>query len=198
MIDLNIIRHGIHKVHKHGLMHVIKKTLTANKSNSIPLYKLTIDSDNAIYGCEYKPSPCDEVHQAIESLPIKYNDYTFIDIGSGKGTVLKIALSYGFKKVIGIEFAHELVDIAKKTVPEAQSICCDATQYDFPTGKDVIYMYNPFERTVLTKVMSKIGALRDSEIYLIYLQCQDQDIVEKYSKHLSPEGWMQTFKVNSL
>ncbi len=43
-------------------------------------------------------------------------DFTFIDLGSGKGRVLLMASEYPFQKIIGVEFMPELHRAAQKNI----------------------------------------------------------------------------------
>ena len=91
-------------------------------------------------------------------------DYTFIDIGCGKGRTLILALDYGFRNVVGVEFAAELVAIARAnlasrgldTNANVTVLQEDATQYEFPGGPLVVYLYNPFGPEVFRKVLDNL------------------------------------------
>ena len=49
----------------------------------------------------YSPVRAINVRDSLHSLPIgNYSDYTFIDIGSGKGRVLFVAAEFPFRKVV--------------------------------------------------------------------------------------------------
>jgi tRNA G46 methylase TrmB len=63
----------------------------------------------------YGPVRVANAHAALRDLPLvhtqnggagggAYSQYTFIDVGSGKGRVLFVAAEYPFRKVIGVEF----------------------------------------------------------------------------------------------
>jgi hypothetical protein len=41
-------------------------------------------------------------------LPKDLSDFTFVDIGSGKGSILFYACRYDFRRVLGVEFAENL------------------------------------------------------------------------------------------
>jgi methylase of polypeptide subunit release factors len=55
----------------------------------------------------------DELANAVASLDVEHKDFTFIDLGSGKGRALVLALSYPFRRVVGVEFALELHRVAE-------------------------------------------------------------------------------------
>lgn len=195
---ISALKFGVHKVRQYGFVHCLKRFLSKQKeSTAIPLYQLTIESENAVYGVQYKPSPDDVVASSISELSINYAEFSFIDVGSGEGRTLLVAERFGFKRVIGVEFAKELVEISRKNCPNAETYCQDATTYDLPDGNLVIYMYNPFEAPVMEKVMVRISeAAKTRLIYLIYLQAECADVVLKYASPIVPDGWIRSFIVN--
>jgi SAM-dependent methyltransferase len=93
-------------------------------------------------------------------------DYTFVDFGAGKGRTLLLASHDGFRKIIGVEFAGELVKCATDNIAhyknaaqkcrDIQVIEADAVEFALPHGPLVIYFYNPFTREVLDFVMRNI------------------------------------------
>ena len=99
-------------------------------------------------------------------LPMDLHDYTFIDFGAGKGRTLLLAGRNGFRKIIGVEFAGELVACAevniaryknaKQKCHDVQIIEADAVELALPDGPLVIYFYNPFTREVFNSVMRNI------------------------------------------
>jgi SAM-dependent methyltransferase len=105
-------------------------------------------------------------------------DFTFIDLGSGKGRVLLMAAPYGFKRIIGVEFMPEWHRVAEENIrkytancavenkPAAaiESLCMDARDFEFPAGPLVVYMFNPFPEPVLAAVLERLrqSLLKDS------------------------------------
>jgi SAM-dependent methyltransferase len=93
-------------------------------------------------------------------------DFTFVDLGSGKGRVLLMAASYGFKKIIGVEYMPEWHRIAgeniRKFVAEhkiaaaIQNLCVDARDFHFPAGPLVVYLFNPFPEPILAAVLERL------------------------------------------
>jgi hypothetical protein len=129
---------------------------------------LTIVSDNAHLGREYMATSVAVARSTLSKLHRHNNlsDFYFIDFGSGKGRVLLIASEYNFKKVIGLEFAKELHEIARKNIKkyksvnqkcfDVESVCADACDYDIPDEKCVFYFFNPFKSNVLLRVLGNI------------------------------------------
>lgn len=102
----------------------------------------------------------------MESLPGDLHDHTFIDIGSGKSRTLLLASRYSFAEIIGVEFARELVDIARSNVERFRDpsqkcralsvVEADAAAYDFPETPLVVYFYNPFSKDVFDIVLKNL------------------------------------------
>jgi SAM-dependent methyltransferase len=121
-------------------------------------------SNNFALGVRYEgcnPVTCEEL---LSSLNIRYEDWTFVDVGSGKGRALMIAEKFRFKAVIGVEYSRKLVAIAR-TLTQATIFCCDAAEYNFPELPLVVFMYHPFNRSVLEKVLANLRG----DVILIYL-----------------------------
>ncbi|MDE5452803.1 hypothetical protein GWE18_07960 [Bradyrhizobium sp. CSA112] len=145
----------------------------------VPLWKLEIDSQYRDEGTRYQTIDPDAVRIAIENLPIEFEDFVYIDLGSGKGRTLLIASEYPFKQTVGVEFSLELHTIAtgnidrysKRKCKNVSSLHLDAASFDFPPDNMVIYMYHPFGESVFRRVLENLEVSldhRDREVYVIY------------------------------
>jgi len=152
-------------------------TRGTDTSGTTRLWQLTIQSDNAASGVGYQATPEAEFHWAVDALKIEPADFRFIDLGCGKGRTLIMAAEFGFQEVIGVEFAQELAETARRNllrlgVPNHQIHHSDAAQFRFPDGNLVVYLYNPFGPDVLSKVLDSLSRAKedmpDREVYLIY------------------------------
>jgi SAM-dependent methyltransferase len=137
-------------------------------------------------GFPYLPTRPNAARRVIRSLPIgDPSEYTFVDLGSGKGRMLLIASEFAFLKVVGVEMREDLHGQAKENArryrnPAAQSsrIDCrlvDATHFDFPAGKLVVYLFNPFSPEIMGKVFQRLDASFEQdprEIVLVYVYPQ--------------------------
>jgi len=105
--------------------------------------------------------------QALAHLPApNYEEYTFVDLGSGKGRMLFVAAEYPFRKIEGVEFAVQLHREAEQNIVsyrhrrrrcrDIRSVNMDATEYKFPDGNLVLYLYNPFGLEVTKKVFANL------------------------------------------
>jgi SAM-dependent methyltransferase len=121
--------------------------------------------------------------QILRRLQLDFEKYTFVDLGSGKGRALLIASDYPFRAIVGVELSPKLHAIAVKNIAiyrtsaqrcqDIRSIEGDATEYSFPDGPLVVYLWNPFEAPVFTCVLANLEAtlVRDPrEICIVYIQ----------------------------
>ena len=85
---------------------------------------------------------------------------SFIDLGSGKGKACLYAHSTRiFKTIVGIELSAFLVDIAdrnkrKLAAANVAFLNVDATEFELPNSDHLIFMFNPFDRSVLERFIS--------------------------------------------
>lgn len=130
----------------------------------------------------YEAVPLVTFVRMMSRLPAKLSDFVFIDFGSGKGRALLLAAQYGFKRIIGIEFATELHGIAQRNIDaylrqgtrpaQIELINQNALCYPIPDEKCVFYFFNPFGEQVLGEVMSNIEAShkrRPRKMYFLYV-----------------------------
>lgn len=137
------------------------------------LWNFEITSPNAIFGVKYQATDEQELADAVGYLQEDPHDLTFIDLGCGKGRALLVAANLGFKRVVGVEFAHELAEIARKNVSKMHVVNAivlevDSAEYRFPDSEMVVYLYNPFSQEVMHKVVANLRASTSKKLYLIY------------------------------
>jgi hypothetical protein len=96
---------------------------------------------------------------------IDADNYTFVDFGSGKGKALLLAAGYSFRAVIGVEFALELHEVADANIRsyrgpvnsgEIRSVHADAAAVPIPPGPLVLYFFNPFSESILSRVLENV------------------------------------------
>jgi hypothetical protein len=118
---------------------------------------------------EYVASRAATARLAIGELPIRdHRDYTFVDIGSGKGKILFVAAEYPFRRIEGVEFAAELHRQAQENIRafhnrrqkcgRIESMHGNAIDYEFPRENLVIYFFNPFGPEVMEPVLENLEA----------------------------------------
>jgi SAM-dependent methyltransferase len=143
--------------------------------------------------------------RTIEALDIAPERFTFVDLGSGKGRALLVASRFPFRKIIGVEFIPELsavasANVAKFSPPwrrcqEIETINGDATEFEYPAGPLVIYLYNPFLPPVLKRCLKHLAKSLEREpreVYLVYVNPAFQKLVKKYMPKFEQQ-WEKVF-----
>ncbi len=181
---------------------------------SSALEGLTIGSENKERGTPYQPSrvvPLRRLFRLIQPL-ISANS-VLVDLGCGKGRVLFVGLEFGFKEARGVEFAHELCEIAKKNCAvfkarrrfkaDCRIIEADVTQYAIEPDETVFFMFNPFDEIILQKVLGNIEAslrMHPRKILIIYYNPRAAQIIEQrddFTRLQEHNFWGYNFKVYS-
>ena len=120
--------------------------------------------------------------QALDRLNLSWPDYTFVDVGCGKGRAVMLALKYPFARVVGWELSRELTDVAaenlrrfraewRRDVP-VEVVAGDAAGLELPLGPLVLYLYHPFAAPIMKRFLAGLqGSLERAprEIYVLYV-----------------------------
>ncbi len=151
-------------------------------STRVHLTDLQIDNPNWISSTGYGPTRPEIFHEVLSAFSIRYEDFIFIDLGSGKGRVLLLASDYPFRKIIGVEFSSHLHDIAQDNIRryrkgtqkcrDITSVCMDFTEFQLPMGPLVLFFYNPASSEVMATMATNIArCLMEHErpIFIIYV-----------------------------
>lgn len=117
----------------------------------------------------------------LASPKIDFHEYTFIDIGSGKGRVLLMAADYPFRRILGIELLPALHRAAQENISKyksdsqqcfaIESICGDARSFVFPQEPTVLYLFNPLPEAGLVEMLGNLErSLREHPrpVYVLY------------------------------
>jgi SAM-dependent methyltransferase len=93
-------------------------------------------------------------------------DDVFVDFGSGKGRVLLMAARYyPFKRVMGVEIAAGLNDVARSNVERnlkrlrcrrVELVTSDALCFAPPDDMTIAYFYSPFYGSIFSRVVENI------------------------------------------
>ena len=137
-------------------------------AGSIQLDTLSVVGPNQQHGNECVCTSPNSFDFMMRSLPRSLSGYTFVDIGAGKSRTLLLASRYDFAKIVGVEFASELVECSKRNIArfttdgqrcrDLSIVEADAAQFAFPDTPLVIFFYNPFTRDVFDAVLGNIVA----------------------------------------
>lgn len=156
--------------------------------NTKMLDELEIDSPNKVHGRYYEGTNAYLFKRMFSQVRVDIPNSCLIDFGSGKGKVMLMAAERGFPKVLGVEFSIELVEICRrnleifkrktKSKTEFEVIHMDAAEYQIPPEANLLFFSNPFDETLIEKVIANI---------LMSLEKYPREIVVV---HLFPQGNM--------
>jgi hypothetical protein len=143
------------------------------------LGSLTVIGVNRDHGVRYEPSG--SIRPTLRDLDIAFEQYGFIDLGSGKGRVLLTSAEFPFRFVIGVEFSSELHTIAQQNIRQyrrgalrcrdIRSVLGDAAEYALPPVPLVVYLFNPFTGPVLNVVIRNIRRSVDADPRDVIMIC---------------------------
>jgi SAM-dependent methyltransferase len=146
------------------------------------LSDLEIPSPNWIHGNNYAPVWPEQFRTALTTVPLRYEDYVFVDFGSGKGRALLLASEYPFKRIVGVEFSPELHAAAQRNISKYQSprrkcavvesMCADFLEFPLPLEPSVLFFFDPCDRSLLARMMARLSQslkAHPRDLYLIYI-----------------------------
>ena len=147
-------------------------------------------STEPYWGSVYWGSQPSFVRSAIAALPPQHA-FTFIDLGCGKGRALIVASEFHFREIIGVELSPTLANIARKNAQIIKARFSgrtgilikegDAGAFQFPAGNLVVYLYNPFGREVLLRVIAALEmaiSAHPREVYVVYMYPNLSDCID--------------------
>jgi hypothetical protein len=179
--SFDFVARNIRHIIAHRLVRRWDRKYGVDTAGSIQLDSLSIASLNKAFGNECVCTSPRSFQFVMQNLPHDVSDYSFVDIGAGKSRTLLLASRFNFRKIVGVEFARELVGCSQENITRFRApwrqcrdlsiMEADAAQFMFPKTPLVLYFYNPFACQVLEQVLANLAAsLRAAPrpCYLIY------------------------------
>jgi SAM-dependent methyltransferase len=134
-----------------------------------------------VFHSPYQPTDPALFREMMASLPIDFREFTFVDMGSGKGRTLLMASEYPFGRIVGVEILPELDRAAQENIgdyksatrlcAQIESICADAREFVLPEGSLVLYLFNPLPEAALRQVMQGLqqsGTGNPKPLWIVY------------------------------
>jgi len=142
-------------------------------------YDIALDNfeHGSMYMCSWT-SEVKKIFNIVRNLLAKeFSNYTFIDVGCGKGKVAIIWKSECSKVkekqyIIGLDYYKPLINVAQINHQiffneQGNYFHLDATQTNYCDFGDkiILYFYNPFDEIIMEKVLDKLHLLKTIIIY---------------------------------
>jgi hypothetical protein len=153
--------------------------------------EVKIENESPEYSLPYEPTPTVIVPTVLPKLANSFGGFAFVDLGSGKGRMVLLAAQFDFDRVIGVEFAQQLHQLAQENVDNYRGnslrcksltlTCEDAKNFDFPSEKCIpsqkciIFIFNPFKRELLTHIVDRLAtshAAKPRTMYIVFVNAE--------------------------
>jgi len=138
-----------------------------------------------VFHSPYQPTEGALFHEMLDALQEQthadFHEFVFVDLGSGKGRTLLMASDYPFRWIVGVELLPALHQAAQENLSEyrsesqkcfmLESICADASEFEFPDEPTVLYLFNPFPESGLRCVIANLEqSLREHRraVFVLY------------------------------
>jgi 16S rRNA G966 N2-methylase RsmD len=128
---------------------------------------LTAEDNLKAHAKGYEPVTEEQIQTLLKMLPAAdFSASIFIDLGSGKGRALFVAASYPFHQIIGVEYSHELHEVAVRNVRtyrnpgqkcfDIKPVRADATTFGLPESPTVCFINNPYGESMIARTAKNI------------------------------------------
>lgn len=152
---------------------------------------LVTDSANKGQATWYGATRARPLEKLLRRLDLP-RDTGFVDLGAGKGRVVILAASYGFRKIVGIDFSEPLCQAARQNIEsfrrgrsmdsEITIVHSDVVLYPFKPDESVFFLYDPFSASVLEQVLVNLRRSVEKsprEIWMIYNAPRQHQAMER-------------------
>ena len=162
---------------------------------------LGLAAGDAEQSVEYEPCIPEILAGALSNLSIRFQEYVFVDLGSGKGVAVLSASLFPFKHIVGIEWSMRVARIARENARKfahPEQVCRsielldgDATAYELPHEPLVIFMYNPFREPLVRRFVDNLRrSLEQCPRHVVIVYCNPM-----YKQVFEEAGFLQKVEV---
>ena len=136
----------------------------------------------------YMPASYDLLEMFFSEIKLSTFQH-FLDIGCGKARAMCVAAAFGIKKITGIELSKELYKNAQENIaatkakyPSAEFKIYnnDAFYFDIDDDVDCVFMFNPFDETIMSGVMENIETSLDNnprDMTIVYINPVEKHVL---------------------
>lgn len=128
-------------------------------------------------------------HWQETSPPHPLHDYSFIDLGAGKGRAMMLASELPFKEIIGVELNPRMASRAKRNLKAWEAtararspihiVIQDAAEFSYPENPCLIYLFNPFAAPVIRRILRRVEqSFLPQQADLLYVNHEFQSVLD--------------------
>ena len=149
------------------------------------LEKKSVDISHATI---YMPASYDLLEMFFSEIKLSTFQH-FLDIGCGKARAMCVAAAFGIKKITGIELSKELYKNAQENIAatkvkypstEFKIYNNDAFYFEIDDNVDCVFMFNPFDETIMSGVMENIETSLDNnprDMTIVYINPVEKHVL---------------------
>ena len=136
----------------------------------------------------YMPASYDLLEMFFSEIKLSTFQH-FLDIGCGKARAMCVAAAFGIKKITGIELSKELYKNAQENIAatkvkypstEFKIYNNDAFYFEIDDDVDCVFMFNPFDETIMSGVMENIETSLDNnprDMTIVYINPVEKHVL---------------------
>lgn len=197
-----------HQPKEYAAIHPFDRQYGVDTSGLLTAEELSFGSGQSdLFNAGYFGIAPSALRNMLQRLQPRFEQYTFVDLGSGKGRAMLIAAEYPFRAICGVEIsprlhAIALANIARYSNPNQlchniQATLGDASTYAFPPGPLLVYLWNPFEGPVFSAVLANLerSLVREPrDVIVLYVEPNHAELLA-ISSHWR-ELWHHDFEMS--
>lgn len=177
---------------------------------TVPTDELGLSAEEIEQAEHYEPADVMGFGFLIEQLDVPHQEYTFVDLGSGKGRALLLATEFPFKAIVGVEISQPMHEIALQNIENfsasqdasrLSSVCEDAGKFEFPADPLVVFLFNSFHEVILARVIENLERSIERtprHVIVVYVNPRHADVFDnaKLLKNTRNDlsGWFLTYE----
>ena len=149
---------------------------------------------------DYQPIDPDVFRAALSHIGEDFSQFAFVDLGCGKGRALLLAEEYDFQEIVGVEFFVSLAKIAAENAAKVGShrisvVHADVREFQFPPGRLVVFLYNPFSGAIFRSVMDQLRK-HENALYVVYVNPMHGEVISSNPrmKIVATDDWCKVWK----
>jgi hypothetical protein len=135
-------------------------------SGQIDLENLEVVGENRSSGHSIRSTSPKAFRLLAGLFPADRSNYTFIDVGCGKGRIVLLASQLGFNRVIGVEFSPWAAEVAENNIRTFRGnraglgscsiVVADALKYELPNEPLMLFVATPFRPELLERFFDNV------------------------------------------